>query len=102
MEKVIKDGKVAVLYSPGYGSGWYTDNPGYPELVFDSILVNAVIEGDIEKGMARAKELCPYAEFRVLKTLKVGWVPVGEAFDITAYDGSEKLKIISEQNYFIA
>ena len=22
MEKVIRDGKVAVLYSPGYGAGW--------------------------------------------------------------------------------
>ena len=24
MEKVIRDGKVAVLYSPGYGAGWTT------------------------------------------------------------------------------
>ena len=24
MEKVIRDGKVAVLYSPGYGAGWST------------------------------------------------------------------------------
>ena len=24
MQKVIRDGKVAVLYSPGYGAGWYT------------------------------------------------------------------------------
>jgi hypothetical protein len=26
MEKVIRDGKVAVLYSPGYGAGWYSWN----------------------------------------------------------------------------
>jgi hypothetical protein len=24
MKKVIKDGKVAVLYSPGFGAGWYS------------------------------------------------------------------------------
>lgn len=26
MDKVIKDGKVAVLYSPGFGAGWFTWN----------------------------------------------------------------------------
>jgi len=24
VEKLIRDGKVAVLYSPGYGAGWST------------------------------------------------------------------------------
>jgi hypothetical protein len=26
MNKLIRDGMVAVLYSPDYGSGWYTWN----------------------------------------------------------------------------
>ena len=26
MEKVIRNGQVAVLYSPGFGAGWYSWN----------------------------------------------------------------------------
>ena len=33
MNKVIRDGKVAVLYSPGYGAGWYSWNWNHPECV---------------------------------------------------------------------
>lgn len=41
MEKVINNGEVAVLYSPGYGAGWYTW--GAPlELVFHPKIVEMV------------------------------------------------------------
>lgn len=102
MEKVIRDGKVAVLYSPGFGAGWYTWNSGVTELVFDSIIVNAVLDGDIEKARARAEEICPDGYFGGADNLTVGWVPVGEAFEITEYYGAESLKIIGEQSYLIA
>jgi hypothetical protein len=41
MDKVIRDGKVAVLYSPGYGAGWYSwhDNE---ELLYDPVIVDMV------------------------------------------------------------
>ena len=33
MKKVIENGQVAVIYSPGFGAGWYTWNQGrFPEL----------------------------------------------------------------------
>lgn len=102
MEKVIRDGKVAVLYSPGFGAGWYTWNSGATELVFDSIIVNAILEGDKQKAKERAEEICPVGYFGGIDNLVVGWVPVGEAFEITEYDGSESLKIIGEQSYLIA
>ena len=35
MNKLIRDGMVAVLYSPDYGSGWYTWNQDDPEILFD-------------------------------------------------------------------
>ena len=35
MNKLIKNGKVAVLYSPGFGAGWFTWNPTMPELIFE-------------------------------------------------------------------
>jgi len=42
MNKLVRDGKVAVLYSPDYGSGWYTWNPNNPELLFDPAIVQLV------------------------------------------------------------
>jgi hypothetical protein len=44
MNKVVRDGKVAVIYSPHYGAGWYSWH-GIPELLFDPAVV-AMIETD--------------------------------------------------------
>ena len=42
MDKVIRDGRVAVLYAPGYGAGWYSWNEAYVELLFHPKLVEMV------------------------------------------------------------
>ncbi len=34
IQKLSQDGKVAVLYSPGFGAGWYTWNTDAPEILF--------------------------------------------------------------------
>lgn len=102
MEKVIRDGKVAVLYSPGFGAGWYTWNRDATDLVFDSVIVNAILDGNKRKARERAEEIYPDGYFGGIDELTVGWVPVGEAFEITEYDGSESLVIIGEQSYLIA
>lgn len=45
MEKVIRGGKVAVLYSPGFGAGWYSWNDTeHKELLFHPKLVEMVEE----------------------------------------------------------
>jgi len=44
MQKVIRDGKVAVLISPGFGGGWHTWNH-VDELLFHPVLVNMVENG---------------------------------------------------------
>ena len=41
MEKVIRDGKVAVLYSPGYGAGWFSWH-GIEELLYDPVVVGMI------------------------------------------------------------
>lgn len=46
--KVIRDGKVAVVYSPGFGDGWYTWNMDCPELLFDPIIVQCVENNDLK------------------------------------------------------
>lgn len=42
MEKVIRNGKVAILISPGFGAGWYSWNTDHKELLFHSKLVEMV------------------------------------------------------------
>ena len=45
MEKVIKDGKVGVLVSPGFGAGF--SSWGYPdEAIFDPNLIDLVENGE--------------------------------------------------------
>ena len=105
MDKYIKDGKVAVLISHGFGAGWSSWNSwnsNSDELMFDPELVKAVLENKQKRIITRAKEICPDGYFGGIDGLTVVWVPEGEKFEITEYDGAESLKIISEQSYYTA
>lgn len=46
MNNIEKDGEIAVLYSPGYGAGWSTQNKGEFEerLLMDAEIVQAVLD----------------------------------------------------------
>ena len=57
MDKVIVNGKVAVLYSPSYGSGWYTWNQEFPELIFSPAIVRFVEQEKFD-------ELATYMELK--------------------------------------
>lgn len=96
MEKVIRDGKVAVIISPGYGAGWYSWH-GYEELLFHPKLVELVEQG--RRGSITEK-LCleilgnpkdAYMYLGGAHQLVIEWVPVGTPFRIDEYDGSESL-----------
>jgi hypothetical protein len=41
MEKVIRDGLVAVLYAPGFGAGWFSWHD-IEDLVYDPVVVDMV------------------------------------------------------------
>lgn len=105
MDKVIKDGKVAVLYSEGYGAGWYSWNTGHPECLFDPELVRLILSKDYSKDNVVELAETKYGESFYTggaEGLTVGWVPQGEQFDIDEYDGAESLIIIGETDYLIA
>lgn len=51
MEKVIRDGKVAVLYSPGYGAGWSTWC--YNDDLVKTLLFHPLIVEKVESGLER-------------------------------------------------
>lgn len=114
MDKFVKDGKVAVLYSPSYGAGWYTWNTEHLGAVFDPDIVNLILEQPMlgrreyhdQKVISKIESIVSdkYSGFYSggADSLSVKWVPKGEQFEITEYDGYESVSIIGECQYLIA
>lgn len=99
MEKVIRDGEVAVLYSPGYGAGWYSWNKDHAACLFHPKVVEMVEAG-------RQKEITDEFMEQLLGVeyfyaggavdLRIKWLPIGTAFTISDYDGNESVQTSSE------
>jgi hypothetical protein len=96
MNKVIEDGKVAVLYSPGFGAGWFTWNHSVPECLFDPDIIQLVRDGarpDEIEETARAKWAQGEDEDHFYPggadALSIEWLQEGTKFFIDEYDGSE-------------
>jgi hypothetical protein len=89
-DKYIKDGQVAILYSPGYGAGWSTW--GVPELAYDKDLVEAYIKDDTEGLIAMAKIKYPDEYLGGADDVKIVWVSQGSTYRINEYDGSESIE----------
>jgi len=98
MEKVVKNGMVAVLYSPGFGAGWYTWNTKFPKCVFDPEIVAIVGLGEItEENLNAIKDIAQekWGEDGFYdggaRDLEIEWIPEGTPFNIEEYDGSESV-----------
>ena len=102
MEKVICDGMVAIVYSPGFGAGLYTWNQQYPDMVFDPMLVNLIETGKIDEAHTYAALRWPDAYLDGLDSAVVDWIPQGTVFRIYEYDGSETIEIQEKMNWMIA
>ena len=93
MNKVVRDGQVAVVYSPEYGAGWYSWNPNHLEILFDPAIVEF-----IEKD--QSEELEVYVTLRYpgiydggMVGLKIEWIPEGSFFRVNEYDGAESIEL---------
>ena len=104
MTKVVRDGQVAVVYSPEYGAGWYSWNPDHPEILFDPAIVDFVEKQQWE-------ELQVYVTLRYpdvkhwewgLDKLKIEWIPQGTFFQINEYDGAESIECQDRVNWIQA
>jgi hypothetical protein len=104
MEKVIKDGKVAVLYSPGYGAGWSTwAKEAYREtLCMDARLVNLVLANDRDAAGLLAMELCPDVHVGGADDLAVYWIRQGHQFKVDEHDGNEWVQDYGVSDFMIA
>lgn len=103
MKKVIRDGKVAVLYSPGYGAGWFTWNVPI-EGLFHPELVEAVerkaSSTEIEEIAKRLFGDDNY--YGGADQLRIKWIPIGTQFRIEEYDGSESIYVQSDYTFITA
>lgn len=99
MEKVIRNGKVAVLISGGFGAGWYSWNSGQKALLFHPKLVALVEQGKqsqideewMENELGLSDIYCGGT-----KDLTIEWLPEGSAFTIEEYDGSESIRTLDD------
>jgi len=89
--RVVKDGKVAVLVSPGFGAGFVTWIDG---LALRPTLVQYVLLGkrdEITPELVQALTGLEYACTGGASDLEIEWVEKGLAFRYEEYDGSEHL-----------
>lgn len=95
MEKVIRNGKVAVLVSPGFGAGWYSWNTKHQELLFNPKLVEIVEQkrtNEIDEDWVKENLGIEHVYCGGANDLEIRWLPIGTAFEIDEYDGSESLR----------
>lgn len=102
MEKFVRDGMVAVLYSPGFDAGWSTWNPDYPDMVWDPGMVQLVLESRRDEMMTYAMLKWPDAYLGGLDQLAVTWVAEGGRFRITEFDGNEEVELMTQVNWLQA
>ena len=101
MNKVIRDGKVAVLISYGFGSGFYTW--GAPiEAIFDPKLVELIESEDFDGAEEYVMNTYPGVYTSGVGDLEVVWVDEGEEFIINEYDGSESIQLKSKTQWITA
>lgn len=114
MNKVIRDGNVAVLISPGWGAGWYTWNNFNSQFLFDPILVELVEEKNnfstdskrydtvVQRIVKRAEEIDSEGYYSGIDDLVIRWLPVGTKFIVEEFDGNESIMELNETKWIEA
>jgi hypothetical protein len=102
INKLSDNGRVAVLYSPGFGAGWSTWNQEVPEIIFDPAIVKFVEKDQWAKLETYVTLKCPGLYMGGMKDLKIEWVPEGSLFRINEYDGSESIELQQDVGWIVA
>ncbi len=101
--RVIRFGKVAVLYANDYGGGWYTAHQ-IEELLFDPEVV------DMVERKVNPTEIIEYCVehygnnkwFQNAPDLAIAWIPEGSIFRIDEYDGNESVRLQDDDDWIVA
>jgi hypothetical protein len=116
IRKYIKKGKVAVVYSPGFGAGWSTWKSGdlalqmlYSYEVVEQILKDDKTRKRSQKGLERSAEFYdairqyfPEPSTFFLQPLEVAWIPLNAPFRIHEYDGAESVETYPQYHQVFA
>ena len=102
INKLIDNGRVAVLYSPGFGAGWSTWNKGVPDLVFDPAIVKFVENEQWAEMETYVTLKYPDIYKGGMKDLAVAWLPEGTEFRIGEYDGAENIETKEKTDWITA
>ena len=101
MEKVIREGKVGVLVSPGFGAGFLTW--GAPEeAIFNPTLIELVEQQKVQEAINFVGKTWEDVYSGGVQDLRVAWIPEGTKFQITEYDGSESIEFLEDINWITA
>jgi hypothetical protein len=102
MEKIIKDGKVAVLVSNDWGTGFYAY--GAPlEAIFNPLLVELIDNQKYDEAKDFVRKTYPnFSYVYDIEGLCVEWVEEGREFYITEYDGMESIVFKDEVKWITA
>lgn len=102
MNKIIRDDKVAVIISPGWGAGWYSWH-GIIDLLYDPVVVGMILDGeDLNEILQYCHSQYGEDNYFSVDELQVVWVPVGTRFMIHEYDGSESIRYEHETRWLTA
>jgi len=101
MNKLIRDGKVAVLISPDYGAGWYSWHL-IEELLYDPSIVLWLESEELDKIANYLSLKYPNEYFGVLEDLSVQWIDEGVEFRIVEYDGAESIELKTNTRWLTA
>lgn len=104
--QVVRDGKVAILYTSNYGTGWFTYH-GIHELLRDPEVVVLVEKRDMAGAHERDHyndKIIEYCNNRYgsnyyyggADLLTIAWLEIGEKFRIVEYDGKEWIELLTE------
>ena len=102
IQKLSEDGKVAVLYSPGFGAGWYTWNYEHPEILFDPAIVKFVEKKKWDELQTYVALKYPDIYTGGMKDLKVEWISEGVLFRVNEYDGNESIEYKEDDHWMVA
>lgn len=102
MQKKTDNGLVAILYSPGFGAGWYSWH-NISELLYDPIVVDMVTD-NTAPGTIELYCRTVYGDqyYGGASDLEVIWIPQGTQFIINEYDGNEILTTKDEIQWMVA
>lgn len=96
MEKIVRDGMVAVAVSGGFGAGWSTWNDVDPR---DARFNQLFLDGKVDEVI----RICVLEDLGYAggaHDVEIRWVPEGTKFRIDEYDGSESL--VTEDDWITA